>query len=164
MASVSLIILGFLAVIAGVIYLSYKQKMSLLGSVLVVVIGLVGLYIAVTFSDIVLSYAGFDETGFPYPDDGYYLYQAFIYIILGLLMLGSHKYLLKGMQSKEISFGFWWASLVLLVTGGLDLLIDTFIRVPSAEVRFFIGLLVLVTLLFIGTKFRKQIFGRGEKG
>jgi hypothetical protein len=163
MASISLLLFGTIAVLAGFFYFYYKKHMNITGSIMVTVIGLVGLYLAVTFCDIILAGFGF-ETGFPKPETGYYLYQAMSYIILGIIFLGSHFYLLRETSSKEISHAFWWVGAVLLIVGGLDLLVDIFLRIPVAELRFFIALLVLAVLVFVATKYRDTIFGKKAKG
>jgi hypothetical protein len=160
MASISLLVLGFIALLGGFAYFYNKLK-RVTGSVVVLVIGLVALYITVTLSDLFLSYAGF-ETGFPDTTTGYYFYQAFIYIGLGIVMLGSHYFLLRETQSKEVSHAFWWCGLVLLVSGGLDLLVEAFIRLPLMEIRLFIAIVVLVVLIFIASKYRNLLFGKKE--
>lgn len=161
MASISLLLLGFLAVLIGLIYFYGKTK-KITGSVVVIVISLVGLYIAVTFSDVVLSRFGF-VTGFPSAETGYYLYQSFIYLFLGFAMLGTHYYLLKETQSKEVSYAFWWDGVVLLITGALDLLIETFTRIPMMEFRLFLAMILLAILVVLATKYRERLFGKKEE-
>ncbi len=162
MASISLVLLGFLAVVAGLLFFYHKTKKGA-GSVIILVIGLVGLYIGVMLSDVVLSRMGL-ETGFPRPDTGYYLYQSFLYVFIGLSMLGTHYYLLKEMQGKEISYAFWWTGLVLLISGGMDLLIETFVRIPMMEFRLFLAIIVLGVLVFIANRYRDKFFGKKEDG
>ena len=160
MASISLLLIGFLAVLAGLYHFNNKlQKFT--GSVVVIVIALVVLYISVTFADLILSRLGF-STGFPSPEKGYYLYQAFIYILIGLVMLAVHYYLLKEISSKEVSYAFQWNGIVLLLSGGLDSLIETFIRIQLLEFRLFLAILLLIVLIFVATKYRDRFFGSKE--
>lgn len=160
MASISLLLFGFVAVVAGLIYF-YNKMRKVTGSIIVLVIGLLGLYVGVTFSDLILSYMGL-ETGFPDADSGYYLYQAFIYIFIGLGMLGAHYYILKETPGKEVSYAFWWVGLVLLISGAFDLLIETFIRLPLMELKLFLAIVMMIIVVAIATKYRDKFFGKKE--
>ena len=161
MASISLLLIGFLAALWGVIHFNDKLK-NFTGSIVVIVIGLVGLYVGVTFSDVVLSNLGF-ETGFPNPERGYYLYQSFIYIFLGAVMLGAFFYLLKDTKAKEVSHAFWWIGTVMMIAGGLDLIIETFVRVEILEFKLMLGIVLLIALLIMATKYKDRLFERKEK-
>ena len=160
MASISLILLAFIGLFVGIKYFNSKLK-ELTGSVIIVVTGLVGLYILVTIADLFLSYAGF-ETGFPSANTGYYLFQSFIYIILGLIAIGIYYYILKDTDSREISYAFWWMGLIILASGCLDLLIETVMRVPSTELKLFVALIIFAVMIGVSMKYKKKLFGKGK--
>lgn len=163
MASISLLVLGFGAAIGGLIYF-WKKIKTISGSAIILVIGLVGLYVAVTGTDIVLDRVGSFETGFPYGSTDYYLYQAFIYIGLAVPILLVHHFMLKDKLSGEISYAFWWIGLVLGLSGGLDLLIETFRRVEAMELRLCVAIFLLIGLIGVAIVYKDKFFSKKEEG
>ena len=161
MASLSLLLFALIAVVGGLIYFHGKLKKAT-ATVIVLAIALVGLYIFTTLSELILSYLGF-ETGFPSPHTGYYLYQSVIYIFFGMLLLAAFRYLGKGAESKEVSYAFWWIGVVLLISGALDLLIETFTRVPMMELKLLLAVVLFALMILAATKYRKKFFGKEEK-
>lgn len=158
MASLLIFPLAFFGLIIG-FYVFYK-RLGLAGSAISIVIGIVSLYIALNISDIILSVFGYSYSDpFPPGGGGYYSSQALIFILLGGLMLSVYYFILR--EQKELSQGFLFSSVILLLTGAMDLVIDTLMRNNDPIARLFIALLVLGIILAIaymkkGTLFRKE--------
>lgn len=160
-----ILILGF---IAGFAYFYNKTK-KVLGSVLILLIGLISAYAVSLVADMIITMLGFATRNvdlFYRPEGaiGIITVQSIIFIGCGLVGLFVHYYLLKDSKATEVSFGFWWMAIVLLLSGGFDMAIEVIRVVNSPILQLCLTVGILMALILVAVKFRDRIFKQKEGG
>jgi hypothetical protein len=164
MVSFCIFPVAVLAFFAGLAYFYMKTK-QVLGSVLMILIGLIGIYAVSLVADMTLAMFGFDQTYqdfFRAENVGATMIQAGVYFAFAFVALLTHYFLLKENKAIEASYGFWWMAIVLFLSGGLDLMLEIFIVVNSMMLRLCFAIGILIVLVFVTTKFKDRIFKQPE--
>src|SRR3989338_381797 len=163
-------IVNFFVSILGVLWglVSLKKNFGTVGAIVSVVIGAISIYIMLNVSDILLtSIGGFKvPTSFApsdyafYSSGGYYSTQALSFLALGAVLLAVYYFLLK--EVEHLGSGFMLGAGVLLISGSVDLILDTLIRNTNPVHRLAVSLFVLVVVLAVAYVYRGQIFKKQD--
>jgi drug/metabolite transporter (DMT)-like permease len=140
----------------------YIRHLGVLGMIIVLALGCLGIFISLSFTDVLLTGFGFEQ-GFPSGDTGYYTYQGALFVIVGTLLMGAYIFINKELQNQqELGKTFLFSSSVMLLTGVFDLMIDILFRMNEPFSRLIIGVLLFLGLMVVFVKYKDKIFPKKE--
>jgi hypothetical protein len=160
MASIVMYPMVLLAMLIATI--RYVRHLGVLGMIVVLGLGCLGIFISLSFTDVILTGFGFEQ-GFPSGDTGYYTYQGALFVMVGILLMGAYIFINKELKNQqELGKTFLFSSSVMLLTGIFDLMIDILFRMNEPISRLVIGVILFIGLMVVLVKYKDKIFPKKE--